>query len=620
MKPEQKLDQWQNWGLIGLRFVFLIYATIQLLAIPEAQRGVLNEIIITLVIGVISTVVLIIPVLFPGMMVIFNPLVLLGDWVMMGLLIYVGRAEATLSVVYGVMLIFTSAFRLRGFWGIIHSVGLIAVFLIIKQQFVPQPLIERAEISLPLQIALMVVSAVVANVWSYILHIQFSDAKKQINFAETQKIEQVNAMQKRTKVIYDMAAILGTTLSYQKILEAAMDAGWLGLRNEKRRNSDDLVSMALLFDADDDKLHVSVSKGLARRDEERAIAGVDGCVGMALAECIPVIVNERAKKDLELGSFISFQDVMSVLVIPLRAGFDNFGVLVYGSRSSDAFTDEHLELLTAIGTQATVALQNTLLYQNLLTERNKIIEVEEEARKKLASDLHDGPTQDVSAIAMRMNMLPRMIERAPQDVNNEIKRIEELARKVTKEIRHMLFTLRPLVLENQGLAAALDQLAAKMKETHGQNVAVRVSREVEQILDEHQQGVIFYIVDEAVGNARKHAKAELITVSINRQDEVVVVTIGDNGVGFDAKAAEENARNRAGHLGMVNLRDRAEILGGALKIDSARGKGTLVTVIVPIRPDMQIGANKDNQRRGNTKLEQKTLSRLGNLDDRDFYR
>jgi signal transduction histidine kinase len=241
-----------------------------------------------------------------------------------------------------------------------------------------------------------------------------------------------------------------------------------------------------------------------------------------------------------------------------------------------------MDLLAAIGTQVTIAMQNAVLYRNLVQEKERIVDVEEDARKKLARDLHDGPTQNVSAIAMRMSYIYRLLERKPEDVPAELKKVEELARKTTKEIRNMLFTLRPLVLESQGLTAALDQLSEKMQETHNQAVAINVGSDVERVLDSHQQGVIFYIVEEAVGNARKHAEAELISVNVHRQEDFVVVQIADNGVGFDTGAVDANYDQR-GSLGMVNMRERAALLDASLRIESAEGKGTSITILVPIK-------------------------------------
>ena len=259
-----------------------------------------------------------------------------------------------------------------------------------------------------------------------------------------------------------------------------MNAGAYGLRDLNRRSKDKLVSAVLLFRSKDNDLHVVTGRGLARTDEKRSASGKSGIIGETLEKCMPVF-GTSAQKDPELQYFVAFQSSRSILCIPLRAGFDNYGVLLFGSDMPDAFTEEHTELLTAIGTQATVALQNAVLYENLFSERDRIVEVEEEARKKLARDLHDGPTQNVAAIAMRMNIIYRILERTPEEVPAELKKVEEIARRTTKEIRHMLFTLRPLVLENQGIAAALEQLAEKMKETHKQAVAVRVSREAEQL-------------------------------------------------------------------------------------------------------------------------------------------
>jgi signal transduction histidine kinase len=104
-----------------------------------------------------------------------------------------------------------------------------------------------------------------------------------------------------------------------------------------------------------------------------------------------------------------------------------------------------------------------------------MMEVHEEARKKLARDLHDGPTQSVAAMAMRINLTRRMFDKNEKMAKDELGKIEELAHRTTKEIRHMLFTLRPLILESQGLKAALQSMAEKMRETFSQNVVIDIN-------------------------------------------------------------------------------------------------------------------------------------------------
>ena len=146
----------------------------------------------------------------------------------------------------------------------------------------------------------------------------------------------------------------------------------------------------------------------------------------------------------------------------------------------------------------------------------------------------------------------------------------------------MLFTLRPLVLESQGLVAALQAMAEKMKETYSQNVHVNVEETILESIEMGKQGVIFYIVEEAVNNARKHAQAGRIWVNLHlKQPGLALLEIQDDGVGFDVAAVTRNYDQR-GSLGMVNLRDRAELVNGVLDVQSILGKGTRVQVYIPL--------------------------------------
>jgi signal transduction histidine kinase len=207
--------------------------------------------------------------------------------------------------------------------------------------------------------------------------------------------------------------------------------------------------------------------------------------------------------------------------------------------------------------------------------------VHEEARKKLARDLHDGPTQSVAAMAMRINLARRMLQKDAKSAGEELARLEELAHRTTKEIRHMLFTLRPLILESQGLTAALQSMADKMRETFNQAVEIEIEEQLVSQMEMGKQGVIFYIVEEAVNNARKHANASLIRVRLKTVEiNMGLLEIADNGLGFDVEEVNSDYENR-GSLGMVNLRERAELVSGLLNIKSAPGKGATVQVYIP---------------------------------------
>ncbi len=150
----------------------------------------------------------------------------------------------------------------------------------------------------------------------------------------------------------------------------------------------------------------------------------------------------------------------------------------------------------------------------------------------------------------------------------------------------MLFTMRPLILESQGLAAALYQLAEKMRDTHQINVAFDTSTDVPDGLDLGHQGVIFYIAEEAINNARKHAAAEHIWVRLRSENERFVLEVEDDGVGFNVGAVDAHYGQR-GSLGIVSMRERADLVEGTLKIDSAEGDGTCITLSVPLHPQVE---------------------------------
>jgi signal transduction histidine kinase len=268
------------------------------------------------------------------------------------------------------------------------------------------------------------------------------------------------------------------------------------------------------------------------------------------------------------------------MAIPLRAGFQIFGAMVLGTEAKTNFTAEHVDLFSSVADQSVIAMQNAQLYQRLETEKRRIIEADEEARKELARDLHDGPTQSIAAIAMRINFIRSLMAKDPRQAFIELKKVEELAKDTSREIRAMLFSLRPLVLETQGLSAAIEMAMNKIRESDGLTLRL-VGGEYGDLLSDQAQGVVFYIIEEAMGNARKYSKANLIEVRLWQEDELFVARVQDDGVGFDIQAVNSNYSSR-GSLGMVNMRERAERIDGSLKVESAPGKGTMITLVVPL--------------------------------------
>ena len=384
----------------------------------------------------------------------------------------------------------------------------------------------------------------------------------------------------RWHALYELTATLTSTLSYKRVLDSALDLGYVALNPDPDAEKDEkLISAIMLFNGD--QLEIRSARRFTSADLNVKLDGSEGILKRVLDEGEAVLTN-NISFDPELGRVIALRNCTAAYCFPLRSGFNVYGAMLFAHADPNYFMRERTDLLDMIGRQVVIAIQNARLYQDLIEEKERMMDVHEEARKKLARDLHDGPTQSVAAMAMRVNIARRMMKKDVKTAGDELAKIEELAHRTTKEIRHMLFTLRPLILESQGLGAALKAMADKMKETYGQIVVIEVDDHIAEQMEIGKQGVAFYIAEEAVNNARKHANASTIWVRFREVETgLILLEIADNGIGFDVEAVTESYENRSS-LGMVNLRERTELINGLLHIESEPGKGTRIMAYIPL--------------------------------------
>jgi len=390
----------------------------------------------------------------------------------------------------------------------------------------------------------------------------------------------------RFRKMFQLITDMTVTLNYSRVLEKSLDAAFLALRLSDLP-TDRLISAVLLFSEEEmaiPDLVVAYGRGLPRPDMTQRVPGIAGLLEKVIESGDPHMTQELAA-DPELKQFIAFRACTTGFCIPLRAGLDTFGVILFGHPENNYFTLDAQEIINTVGHQAQIAMQNAHLFQELKTERDQIIKVQKEAQRRLAAALHDGPTQTVAAIPMQISRARHLLSRDVNAAAELLYQTEELARRTSQQIRHMLFTLRPLVLDSEGLIAALQSMAEKTKETFGQNVLVETDVKLVEQLDMNTQTVIFTIAEEAVNNARKHAKADHIWVKIQRlQADLAFLEIEDDGKGFLVDDVMGNYDDR-GSLGMLNMRERAELVQGVFHIKSIPGEGTQVQVVLPLTPD-----------------------------------
>jgi signal transduction histidine kinase len=402
------------------------------------------------------------------------------------------------------------------------------------------------------------------------------------------EVGRMRAASERARAIYEMALMLGATLNPKRILEALLEISTTGFDERSTQDESPMhvreQSSGAVFLFGKDGLYVAASRNVHPSEVKQVVNPDGGVLYRVLSEGKPAIVDGLAN-DPALAKFTPFRHCQSAVCIPLSAGFEIYGVVVFGSPKPRAFTGELAEALKAVANQGAVALNNAQLYQDLQQEKERILEVGEEERNKLARDLHDGPTQSMSAIAMRLNYARLMIDQDPERVKTELFKLENLARRTTKEIRTMLFTLRPVVLETQGLKVAVEQLVERLHETCELPVTVEIEDGIDEQVEPNVQAVAWFITEEALNNAKKYADAEQVWVRMGLEDGHFYAEVEDNGQGFDYAETMAHYDER-GSYGLLNYTERAALVNGRSTIRTAPGAGTTVRLIVPLQHDI----------------------------------
>jgi signal transduction histidine kinase len=474
----------------------------------------------------------------------------------------------------GILTFLTASLYHRFQGGTIMAVGVILVFgiLLTSQLGNADALTALFTPALVLSLTGMVAGMISQQV-SYFV-------RNQQEFERTRLENEQRRERDRVQALYQVTSTLTATLNFQKVLDRSLDTAAAVLIEPEMDNV--LISSFLLFD--EDELYVGSARRFTHSDLRMTIPAKQGLIFQSLRSGQPR-VKIAPQNDPELIKFISLRECGAVYCYPLRTNQEMYGALLFGHPDGEFFTEKRTEILEIIGRQSVVALQNANLYRDLEQEKERIMDIQEDARKQLARDLHDGPTQSVAAIAMRVNFARRLIDRDAQAASDELYKIEDLARRATKEIRHMLFTLRPLALETGGLIAALNSMAEKTLDTYSQKVVIETEQAAIDDLELNKQGVVFYIAEEAVNNARKYAGAEVIHVRLKKANhDVVLLEIVDAGVGFNVGEVDAGYEKR-GSLGMVNMRERTELLNGVFQLKSQIGSGTQIRVWIPLSDD-----------------------------------
>lgn len=211
---------------------------------------------------------------------------------------------------------------------------------------------------------------------------------------------------------------------------------------------------------------------------------------------------------------------------------------------------------------------------------SRIIQAQEEERRRVAREIHDGPAQSMANIVLRAEFCERLIDKDIILAKLEIHNLKDLVRKSLKDVRKIIYDLRPMALDDLGLIPALKRYVEEFIESFSINVDFLPSQ-TNARLPNTLEVAIFRIIQEALQNVHKHAEAELVTINLEITETEVSLNIRDDGKGFFA--AEALVDKEQDGYGLLGMRERAELLNGHFSIQSELGHGTDIKIGIPIQ-------------------------------------
>lgn len=210
----------------------------------------------------------------------------------------------------------------------------------------------------------------------------------------------------------------------------------------------------------------------------------------------------------------------------------------------------------------------------------RIMRAQEEERRRVAREIHDGPAQSMANVVLRAEVCEKLLGSDPARARQELQELREMVKASLQDVRQIIFDLRPMVLDDLGLVPALRRYLSEFEVRFGLPVELVVLGE-ERRLPQHLEVAVFRVIQEALNNVRQHAAARRASVKLELAEQCVNVLVSDNGRGFDVE--EVLSGQRPDSYGLLGMRERVEMLEGKFRVTSQRGKGTQVRVQIPYR-------------------------------------
>ncbi len=272
----------------------------------------------------------------------------------------------------------------------------------------------------------------------------------------------------------------------------------------------------------------------------------------------------------------------SIVCVPLHSQDQITGVLEAVNKREGAFNQEDLRLLSLLAVPVVTAIENARLFEKVRTAREqlqalsrRLVEVQEEERGRVARELHDETGQALSSLLLGLSILEEKAD-DPVAVITRANELEGLVDRTLENLHRLSMNLRPASLDHLGLVPALEHYVELFSHQHGITAQFEAVELEEKRLPSAIETALYRIVQEALTNVLRHARATRVDVLLELRGDQIVTIVEDDGVGFDPASATKGNR-----LGLLGMRERAEMLNGTLTIESSASTGTTVLVEIP---------------------------------------
>lgn len=205
----------------------------------------------------------------------------------------------------------------------------------------------------------------------------------------------------------------------------------------------------------------------------------------------------------------------------------------------------------------------------------KIIEAQELERKRLSRDIHDGPAQMLANILLRSEIIDLSVKGGNiTEAVSELKNVRGNIRSVLREVRRIIYDLRPMALDDLGIIPTVKKHVSTMAETYNTHIELQLIGE-EKRLESNYEVAVFRLIQESLQNALKHAEATSVYVTLQIEQDEITIVVQDNGKGFRTDETKNSS------FGLMGMKERVEMLNGHFQINSTLGKGTTIKIILP---------------------------------------